>query len=158
MSVVMTFLTYNREAEEAARHYVSVVPGSRITRVLRYGAGAPLADTVMTVTFELAGRPFVALNAGQDFGFANGMSIAVLCDTQDEVDRIWDGLLEGGGKTLACGWLTDRWGVAWQVTPRILPELLADPDPAKAKRVFDAMVAMVKLDIATIVAAAAGRG
>jgi len=157
MADLQTFLTYERQAEEAAQLYCAVVPGSRITKVLRYGDAAPqLAGTVMTVAFELAGQPFVALNAGQSFGFANGISLAVLCDTQAELDRVWDGLLEGGGKPIACGWLTDRFGVAWQVTPKMLPELLADPDPAKAQRAFAAMTSMVKLDIAALRAAAEG--
>jgi predicted 3-demethylubiquinone-9 3-methyltransferase (glyoxalase superfamily) len=110
----------------------------------------------MTVVFELGGRPFVALNAGQDFGFGNGVSIAVMCDTQAELDRVWDGLLDGGGKPIACGWLTDRFGVAWQVTPTMLPALLASPDRAKAQRAFTAMTGMIKLDIAQLQAAADG--
>jgi predicted 3-demethylubiquinone-9 3-methyltransferase (glyoxalase superfamily) len=157
MAETLTFLTYERQAEEAAQLYCAVVPGSRITQVLRYGEGGPVpAGTVMTVAFELAGRPFVALNAGQSFGFANGVSIAVMCDTQAEVDRVWDGLLEGGGQPLACGWLTDCFGVAWQVTPTILPRLLADPDHAKAQRAFTAMSGMIKLDVARLRAAAEG--
>ncbi|HEX5818094.1 MAG TPA: VOC family protein [Gemmatimonadales bacterium] len=157
MADTLTFLTYERQAEEAAQLYCAVVPGSRITEVLRYGDGGPVpAGTVMTVAFELAGRPFVALNAGQSFGFANGISIAVMCDTQAELDHVWDGLLEGGGQALACGWLTDRFGVAWQVTPKMLPQLLADPDHAKAQRAFTAMCGMTKLDVEAIRVAAAG--
>jgi predicted 3-demethylubiquinone-9 3-methyltransferase (glyoxalase superfamily) len=155
MSSVLTFLTYDLQAEEAARLYCSLIPRSRILQVTRYGEGAPLpAGTVMTVFFELDGRPFVALNAGRGFTFGNGVSIAAMCDTQADVDRIWDGLLEGGGQAIACGWLTDRFGVAWQVTPEILPTLLADADPGRRQRVFAAMCAMTKLDIAALQAAA----
>jgi predicted 3-demethylubiquinone-9 3-methyltransferase (glyoxalase superfamily) len=157
MADILTFLTYERQAEEAAQLYCSIVPDSRITKVLRYGTGGPMpAGAVMTVEFELAGRPFIALNAGQDFGFGNGVSIAVMCETKAELDRVWDGLLDGGGKPMACGWLTDRYGVAWQVTPKILPQLLADPDPAKAQRAFTAMSGMIKLDVEAIRVAAAG--
>ena len=157
MADIITFLTYGRQAEEAAQLYCAVVPGSRITKVLHYGTGGPMpAGAVMTVEFELAGRPFIALNAGQDFGFGNGVSIAVMCDTQEALDRVWAGLLDGGGKPMACGWLTDRYGVAWQVTPTMLPRLLADPDPAKAQRAFTAMSGMIKLDIEALRAAAEG--
>jgi predicted 3-demethylubiquinone-9 3-methyltransferase (glyoxalase superfamily) len=154
---VHTFLTYARQAEEAAQLYCAAIPGSRIKQVLRYGEGGPMpAGSVMTVVFELGGRPFVALNAGQDFAFGNGVSIAVMCDTQAELDQVWDGLLEGGGKPIACGWLADRFGVAWQVTPTMLPALLAGPDRAKAQRAFTAMTGMIKLDIEAIRAAAEG--
>lgn len=157
MADIITFVTYEWQAEEAAQLYCAVVPGSRITQVLRYGEGGPaLAGSVMTVSFELAGRPFVALNAGQSFPFGNGVSIAVMCDTQAELDRVWDGLLAGGGKPMACGWLTDRFGVAWQVTPTLLPALLADPDSARAQRAFTAMSGMIKLDIDAVLAAADG--
>ncbi len=125
------------QAEEAARFYTSIFPSSRILQVTHYpdlGPDFPFpAGTVMTVAFELDGREFVALNGGPQFSFSQGISISVQCDTQEEVDRYWDRLLEGGTPQ-ACGWLTDRFGVSWQINPKLLMELISDPDRAKAKR------------------------
>jgi predicted 3-demethylubiquinone-9 3-methyltransferase (glyoxalase superfamily) len=106
----------------------------------------------MTITFELAGQEFVALNGGSSFTFAQGISLSVTCDTQDEVDELWEKLSEGGEKG-PCGWLTDKFGVSWQVTPRVLDEMLADPDPDKANRVMEAMLRMGKIEIAPLRAA-----
>ncbi len=155
MPQITTFLTFNNQAEEAARFYTSIFPNSRITQVTRYpdlgqgqaGSGSPLAPagSVMTVAFELLGRPFVALNGGPSFSFSQGISIYVECDTQEEVDRYWDRLLEGGTPQ-ACGWLTDRFGVSWQINPKILMEMISDPDPARAKKATTAMMGMVKID------------
>lgn len=156
MPQITTFLTYNNQAEEAARFYTSIFPNSRITQVTRYpdlgpgpggpNSGLPPAGSVMTVAFELDGREFVALNGGPQFSFSQGISISVQCDTQQEVDRYWDRLLEGGTPQ-ACGWLTDRFGVSWQINPTILMELISDPDPAKAQKAMAAMMGMVKIDI-----------
>ncbi len=150
MPEITTFLTFNDQAEEAARFYTSIFPNSRISQITRYpelGEGFPIAaGTVMTVTFELDGRPFVALNGGPNFAFSQGISISVLCDTQEEVDRYWEGLLAGGGKPVACGWLTDRFGVSWQINPKLLIELISDPDPERAKKAMTAMMGMVKID------------
>ena len=154
MPKIVTFLTFKDQAEEAARFYTSVVPNSRVTQVTRYpdlGEKFPFPKgTVMTVAFELDGREFVALNGGPSFTFSQGISISVLCDTQAEVDRIWDGLLAGGGTPVACGWLTDKFGVSWQINPKRLIELISDPDPARAKKAMTAMMGMVKIDSAAL--------
>lgn len=152
MPEIITFLTYNDQAEDAARLYTSVFPNSRITGVTRYPdiPNLPAAGSVMTVAFELNGRPFVALNGGPEFTFSMGFSISVLCDTQDEVDRYWNALVTGGGQEVACGWLTDTFGVSWQITPRRLMEMLGDPDPDKVKKAMGAMMTMKKIDIAAL--------
>lgn len=158
MPDLLTFLTYDDQAEEAARFYCSVFPDAEIGRITRFGAAGPgPKGAVQTIEFELAGREFVALNGGPQFQFSDGISISVQCDTQDEIDRYWDALSKGG-EALACGWLRDRWGVAWQVNPKILLEMLADPDPEKAKRAFDAMLQMTKIDIATLQRAVSEKG
>jgi predicted 3-demethylubiquinone-9 3-methyltransferase (glyoxalase superfamily) len=158
MPRITTFLTYGLEAEEAARFYVSVFPNSRIVEVLRYREGAPMpAGTVMTVAFELDGQPFMALNAGSRFAFGEGVSLAVACETQEELDRYWARLTDGGREG-PCGWLTDRFGVTWQVYPAHLPRLLAQEDAAAAERTMSAMGAMKRLDIAQLEAASAGVG
>lgn len=147
MSHITTFLTYDHEAEQAARFYTSIFPDSRITRVTTYPdiEGLPPAGSVMTVEFELMGRPFVALNGGPQFSFSQGISISVQCDTQQEVDEYWARLAEGGHE-VACGWVTDRFGVSWQVNPKLLTELIADADPDRARKAMQAMMGMVKID------------
>jgi predicted 3-demethylubiquinone-9 3-methyltransferase (glyoxalase superfamily) len=154
MPDITTFLTFNDQAEEAARFYCSVFPGSRITQVTHYPDLGPefpfAAGSVMTVAFELLGRAFVALNGGPSFSFSQGFSISVVCETQEEVDRYWDALLAGGGTPVMCGWLTDRFGVSWQINPRILMELISDPDPNRAKKAMTAMLGMVKIDSAEL--------
>lgn len=148
MPKITTFLTYDNQAEAAARFYVSVFKNSRIRSLTYYGEGAPgPAGTVMTVTFELDGQEFVALNGGPHFKFTDGVSLSVECHTQAEVDAYWE-QLSAGGEPGPCGWLTDQFGLAWQINPAILRELLSDPDAHKAKRVMDAMLKMSKLDIA----------
>lgn len=158
MPDITTFLTFNDQAEQAARFYTSIFPNSHITEITHYpdlGPEFPFkAGTVMTVTFTLDGRDFVALNGGPQFSFSEGFSIAVQCETQAEVDRYWDRLLEGGGKPTACGWLTDRFGVAWQVTPAVLMRMLSDPDPTRIQKAMRAMMTMVKLDADAIQRAA----
>ena len=150
MPQITTFLTFKDQAEEAARFYTSIFPNSRITQITHYPDLGPefpyKAGTVMTVAFTLDGREFVALNGGPHFVFSQGISIAVTCDTQQEVDRYWNRLLEGGGQGVACGWLTDRFGVSWQIDPRNLIEAISDPDPVKVKKAMTAMMTMVKID------------
>jgi predicted 3-demethylubiquinone-9 3-methyltransferase (glyoxalase superfamily) len=154
---VRTCLWFATGAEEAATLYTSLIPDSRIDSVQRSPADNPSCKTgdVLVVEFTLGGRAFQGLNGGTALPPSNSMSLSVLCEDQAEVDRIWYGLLEGGA-TQACGWLNDRWGHAWQIVPKILPHYLADPDPAKAKRVMEAMMTMIKLDLAALEAAAQG--
>lgn len=146
-------------AEAAAGFYVSLLPDSRIDRIVASPASTPSTaegDTVV-VEFTLAGRSYMALNGGE-FGFAPNMSVSfsVDCDDQAEVDRLWAAILGSGGAEVQCGWITDRWGYPWQIVPRVMTQLLGDPDRAKAKRAMTAMMTMVKLDIAEIEAAAQG--
>lgn len=150
MPRVLTFLTFNDQAEEAARFYTSIFPNSRITGTTRFPEGAPApSGSVMTVSFELDGREFVALNGGPQFSFGQGISISVQCDAQEEVDEYWAKLTEGG-EEVACGWLTDKFGVSWQINPSILMEMLSNPDPAKVKKAMDAMYTMKKIDTAAL--------
>jgi predicted 3-demethylubiquinone-9 3-methyltransferase (glyoxalase superfamily) len=148
MPKITTFLTFNDRAEEAVELYTSVFEDSKITATNRYpeagGAGTP--GQLMTASFELAGREFVALNGGSSFTFSQGISLLVSCETQEEVDHYWDRLSEGG-EPGPCGWLTDKFGVSWQVAPRVLGEMLSDPDPEKAGRVMQAMLQMRKIEI-----------
>jgi len=154
MQKIVPFLWFDNQAEEAATFYTSVFPNSRIRNVTRYGAagaeasGMP-ADSVMTVEFELNGLEFVALNGGPAFAFSPAVSFAVGCDTQEEVDYLWERLSEGGN-TQQCGWLTDKYEVTWQITPTVLPRMLQDADKRRSERVMKAMVQMVKLDIALL--------
>lgn len=148
MQKITTFLWFDKEAEAAAKHYTSIFTDSRIVEVQRYGASGPReTGTVMTVTFELHGQRFVALNGGPEFTFNEAISLYVDCTSQDEVDELWARLGEGG-EPGPCGWLKDKFGVSWQIVPQRLQELLSDPDPAKADRVMRAMLAMKKIDIA----------
>lgn len=148
MPEIVTFMTFNDQAEAAAEQYTSVFPNSRITKVTRAPAtdGGPAEGGVMTVAFELDGRPFVALNGGPSFSFSQGISISVQCDTQAEVDAYWEGLLAGGGEEVACGWLTDRFGVSWQINPKLLMELITHEDKAIAGKAMNAMMGMKKID------------
>jgi len=149
MQKITTFLAYNTQAEEAAKLYTSVFKNSKILNTTRYGDGAPPEYTkgsVMTVTFQLDGQTFVAMNGGSHFKFSDGISLSVSCETQEEIDQLWEKLSEGGKKG-PCGWLTDRFGVSWQIIPSVLPQLVGDRDPAKAKRAMQAMLKMTKLDI-----------
>lgn len=150
MPQIRTFLTFNSQAEEAARFYTSVFPNSRITRITRYpdlGPASPAKPgSVMTVEFTLDGREFTALNGGPQFAFSQGISIAVLCDTQAQVDEYWNKFVAAGGTPVACGWITDHFGVSWQIDPKALLEMIADPDPVKAGKAMQAMMTMVKID------------
>ncbi len=159
-SKIFTHLWYAEEAEEAARFYCSVFPDSRVDRVtplLSESPGGP-AGSVKVVDFTLFGQRFQAISAGSHHDFNDAISIVVLCDDQAELDRYWNALLEGGGKVQACGWLIDRFGLRWQIVPAVLDKMMRDKDPARSKRVTDAMLKMVKLDIATLEKAYRSRG
>ncbi|MEY4880171.1 MAG: hypothetical protein RJB62_1640 [Pseudomonadota bacterium] len=155
-------LWFNRDAEEAAQLYISVFGDGKINKITRYGKegfefhGMP-EGTAMTVDFTLAGQNFLALNGGPAFTFSEAVSLIIRCSDQDEVDHFWNGLgPAGGGTESQCGWLKDKFGFSWQVTPTILNELMSDPDKAKASRVMNAMLQMKKIDIAELKRAAAG--
>jgi predicted 3-demethylubiquinone-9 3-methyltransferase (glyoxalase superfamily) len=148
----------DNRGEEAAAFYTELFPDSRIIDIARYGPGSPGPEgQVMTVDFELGGRPFLALNGGPEPGyhFSEAISFQVFCDSQEEVDRYWAAFGEGG-EPGPCGWIKDRFGLSWQVVPTRLPELLQDPDREKSQRVMAAMMKMGKLEIAGLEAAAAG--
>jgi predicted 3-demethylubiquinone-9 3-methyltransferase (glyoxalase superfamily) len=147
MPQIAPFLWFDGKTDEAVNVYTSIFPNSRITNVSRYGdAGPGPKGSIMSATFELDGRQFMALNGGPMFQFTPAISFFVHCETQDEIDRYWARLSEGG-QGQQCGWLTDRFGVSWQIVPTILGRYLTDPDPEKANRVMQAMLRMVKLDI-----------
>ncbi|MDH6707431.1 putative 3-demethylubiquinone-9 3-methyltransferase (glyoxalase superfamily) [Kitasatospora sp. MAA19] len=157
MQKISTFLWFDDQAEEAAAFYTSLFPNSRITQVNRYGeAGPGAAGSVMTVVFELAGRPYVALNGGPEFTFSEAISLQVDCADQQEVDELWAKLTADGGQEGPCGWLKDRYGLSWQIVPRVLNELITDPDRAKADRVTAAMLRMQKIDVRQLLDAARG--
>jgi predicted 3-demethylubiquinone-9 3-methyltransferase (glyoxalase superfamily) len=150
MQKITTFLWFDRNAEEAAAFYVSIFKNSRITNVSRYGDGALFPKgTVMTVSFELEGQGFIALNGGPHFTFTEAISLYVDCETQAEVDDLWTKLTAGGEES-QCAWLKDRYGLSWQIVPNRLITLLQDPDPKKAGRVMQAMLRMRKIDIAAL--------
>lgn len=150
MPQIKTFLTFNDQAEEAARFYTSIFPNSEITRTARYpdlGPQSPfVTGDVMTVEFTLNGREFVALNGGPQFTFSQGCSIAVLCDTQEQLDEYWDRFVEAGGTPVACGWITDQFGVSWQIDPKLLIEMISGDDQERAAKAMQAMMGMVKID------------
>ena len=152
MPEIRTFLTFDHQAEEAARFYTSIFPNSKITRTTRYPDLGPefpyKAGNVMTVEFTLLGREFVALNGGggANFAFTQGISINVLCDTQQQVDEYWDKFVTAGGTPVACGWITDHFGVSWQIDPKLLIDMITDRDPVKAAKAMQAMMTMVKID------------
>jgi predicted 3-demethylubiquinone-9 3-methyltransferase (glyoxalase superfamily) len=147
MQRISPFLWFDHEAEEAVNFYVSIFDDSRITSVDRYPEGAPgPTGEVMTMSFELEGQEFIALNGGPQFSFTQAISFFVHCEDQAEVDRLWKQLTEGGEEQ-PCGWLIDRFGLTWQIVPNRLGELLRDPDPARAQRAMQAMLQMSKIDI-----------
>lgn len=155
-STITPCLWFDLEAEEAAAFYVSLFPNSRITEITHYNeAGMRPAGTVMTVAFELDGRPFIGLNGGTQFTFNEAISFQVPCDSQEEVDRYWDAFGEGGEHG-PCGWVKDRFGVSWQVFPRRLIELLRESDDETAERVTEAMLKMREMDLDALERAAAG--
>jgi predicted 3-demethylubiquinone-9 3-methyltransferase (glyoxalase superfamily) len=155
---ITPFLWYAREAEEAAKFYTGIFPDSRVTRVSTLPSESPSGPpgSVKVVEFELFGQSFVAMSAGPLDPFNHAVSFVVNCEDQAELDRYWNALLEGGGSPEECGWLKDRFGLSWQIIPTVLGELMADRDQAKAKRAADAMLKMVKLDIAALKKAHAG--
>src|SRR5262245_5965510 len=157
---IIPFLWFDHEAEEAAKFYVSVFKNSKLGKVSRYGkegheVHGMKAGTVMTAEFEIEGMKFVALNGGPHFKFTEAVSFQVACENQVEVDYFWDKLREGGGQESQCGWLKDKYGLSWQVTPKILPDLFKSENAEKAGRVMNAMLKMRKLDIAALQNAAA---
>jgi predicted 3-demethylubiquinone-9 3-methyltransferase (glyoxalase superfamily) len=141
---ITTFLTFDGQAEEAVAFYTSVFEDSRVLSTTRH------EGALLTATFELAGQEFMALNGGPSFSFSQGISLFVDCETQEEVDDLWERLTAGGGEPGPCGWLTDRFGVSWQIIPRALGELLGDEDREKAQRVMQAMLQMSKIEIAEL--------
>jgi predicted 3-demethylubiquinone-9 3-methyltransferase (glyoxalase superfamily) len=157
MPTITPFLWFDDQAEEAVQFYLSVFPNSRVVDVARYGETGPApSGSVMTVRFQLDGTEFVALNGGPDhYGFDESISFVIDCPTQEDVDRYWQALSEGG-EELACGWLKDRFGLRWQVVPSELPALLGDPDRERAQRAMQSMLTMRKLDIRVMKQAADG--
>jgi predicted 3-demethylubiquinone-9 3-methyltransferase (glyoxalase superfamily) len=157
MQKITPFLWFDGTAEEAARFYISIFKNSKLGDVTRYGEASPgPKGTVMTVSFQIEGQGFIALNGGPLFKFTPAISFFVSCDTQKEVDEMWE-KLSAGGETQQCGWLTDKFGVSWQIIPKALGEMMGDQDPKKAQRVMQAMLKMVKLDIAGLKRAYEGR-
>jgi predicted 3-demethylubiquinone-9 3-methyltransferase (glyoxalase superfamily) len=151
MQKITPFLWFDDNAEEAMHHYVAVFKNSKIGSVTRYGDGAPLPKgTAMSVTFQLEGQDFMALNGGPMFKFTEAISLFVSCQTQEEVDELWTKLCADGGAPQRCGWLKDKFGLSWQIIPTVLSELLGDPDRARAGRVMQAMLAMEKIDISAL--------
>src|SRR5262245_58482130 len=154
---VTPFLWFDDNAEQAIDHYCSIFKRSKVLSTSRYGEGSPFPKgTLMSATFELDGLRLMALNGGPHYKLTEAFSLFVECETQAELDEIWDKLLEGGGTPTRCGWLRDRFGLSWQVIPAVLPKLLGDNDAAKAGRALQAMLSMVKLDIAALERAHAG--
>ena len=150
MQKITTFITFNNQAEEAVNFYVSIFRNSKIVSMSRYGEGGPgPKGSVMSASFLLEGQEFVALNGGPQFTFADGISLFVNCETQEEVDKLWDKLSEGGEKG-PCGWLKDKFGVSWQIIPTALGQMLQDKDPRKSQNVMQAMLQMTKIDIAAL--------
>jgi predicted 3-demethylubiquinone-9 3-methyltransferase (glyoxalase superfamily) len=159
---ITPFLWFEDQAEEAANFYVSIFERSRVTGVTHYGeaaskaAGRPIGS-VMTVVFELAGQEFTAINGGPEFKLTEAISFVVNCKNQKEVDHFWEKLTSDGGQEVQCGWLKDKFGMSWQVTPRVLLEMIADKDPERAQRAMAAMMTMKKIDIAELEEAFGGR-
>lgn len=148
---ITPMLWFDNQAEEAMNFYLSAFKNSRVLGVTRYGKTGPGPEgSVMTAAFEIEGQEFTALNAGPQFKFTEAVSFVVNCDSQEEVDYFWDKLREGGGQESQCGWLKDRFGLSWQVTPVALPKMLSDPDPQKRERVMKAMMQMIKIDLPTL--------
>ncbi len=158
MTKISPHLWYTDKADEAAMFYASIFPDSRVDSVTPIASDTPSgpANTIKVVEFTLCGQSFLAIGAGPHDPFNDAISLHVTCEDQAELDRYWNGLLEGGGKAVACGWLTDRYGVRWQISPRILGELMKSKQPGVAKRVADAMLKMVKFDVAELERAAKG--
>jgi predicted 3-demethylubiquinone-9 3-methyltransferase (glyoxalase superfamily) len=156
MAKITPVLWFDGQAEEAANFYVTLLPNSHVDNVSRSPADTPSgpAGYVLTVDFTLAGQQFQGLNGGPEFKFNESISFAVDCADQAEVDRLWDALTSNGGEESVCGWLKDRYGLSWQIIPHRLGELLSDPDPGRAQRAMEAMLKMVKIDVAELERAA----
>ena len=155
---ITTYLWFDREAEEAANLYTSIFKNSEILNVARYGdAGPGPKGTAMTVNFQLDGQEFIALNGGPMYKSTEAISLLVDCETQEEVDRLWNKLTADGGEESMCGWLKDKFGLSWQIIPSALFQLMSDPDPEKSKRVMEAMLQMKKIDVPTLERAHAGK-
>ena len=155
---ITPFLWFDTQAEKAANFYVSIFKNSKVTAITRYGDSGPgNKGSVMTVAFTLDGQQFTALNAGPQFPFTEAVSFVVNCETQNEIDYFWEKLSADGGSTGPCGWLKDKFGLSWQVSPIVLGEMLSNPDKAKAARVMNAMMEMDKIDIAELKKAYAGK-
>jgi predicted 3-demethylubiquinone-9 3-methyltransferase (glyoxalase superfamily) len=156
---LITHLWYSTEAEEAARFYASVFPDSSVERVTVLPTETPSgpAGSVSVVEFTVLGQPLMAISAGPHHEFNDAISLLVNCDSQEELDRYWNAILKNGGKPQACGWIIDKYGLRWQITPTVLGEMIADQDRAKAKRATDEMMKQVKLDIPKLQAAYEGR-
>jgi predicted 3-demethylubiquinone-9 3-methyltransferase (glyoxalase superfamily) len=155
MQKISPFLWFNDNAEDAMNFYLSVFKDSKVIRVAHNPPGAPGPEgALLMASIQLEGQEISLMNGGPGHPLTDAISLTVNCNTQEEVDYYWNKLLEGGGKEIACGWLKDRFGLYWQITPVILPQLISDPDKAKAGRVMQAMMKMIKLDIAAIKAAA----
>ena len=150
-------LWFDGDAEEAAKFYVSLLPNSHIDEVFRSPADTPSgkAGSVLTVEFTLAGTRYLGLNGGSNFTFNQAVSFMINCDSQEEVDRLWNAI-KREGKEIACGWISDKWGLPWQIVPNRLSELIKDPDPVRARRAMEAMMQMVKIDIAELERAVKG--
>lgn len=156
MQKITPFLWFNDQAEEAVKFYTSIFKNSKVGAIARYGDSGPgPAGSVMTASFELEGQPFIALNGGPVFKFTEAVSFVVNCESQQEVDYYWDNLLKGGTPS-QCGWLKDQFGLSWQIVPAALSKLLSSKDAQKSRRVMEAMLKMVKLDIKTLEEAAEG--
>jgi predicted 3-demethylubiquinone-9 3-methyltransferase (glyoxalase superfamily) len=155
---IATCLWFNKNAEEAAKFYAATFPDSRVTGVHKAPSDYPSgkAGDVLTVDFTVLGQSFVGLNGGPEFKFDEAISFQVFTDTQEETDRYWNAIVKGGGEESVCGWCKDKFGLSWQIVPRVLIDGMNDPDTAAAKRVMDAMMTMKKIDIAKIEAARAG--
>ena len=149
---IYPFFWYAKEAEEAAKFYASVFPNSRVDRVVTMQSESPSGPpgSVKVVDFTLFGQKFQAMTAGPHHDFNDAILMVVECDDQAELDRYWSALLSNGGQPQACGWLIDRFGLRWQIVPAVLVKMMADPDPVRSKRVSDAMLQMIKLDIAKL--------
>src|SRR5438309_3844812 len=162
MQKITPFLWFDDQAEEAAKFYTSIFKNSKVGKITRYGesaekaAGRP-AGSVMTVEFELEGQKFTALNGGPVFKFNESISFVVNCETQEEVDYFWEKLTADGGQAVECGWLKDKFGLSWQITPTVLIDMLNDKDPKKAGQVMNAMMQMQKIEINKLKAAYAGK-
>ena len=162
MQKITPFLWFDNQAEEAAKFYTTVFKNSKVGRILRYNetsaktAGRP-AGSVLTIEFEIGGQKFTALNGGPQFKFNESVSFVVNCETQNEVDYFWEKLTAGGGQESECGWLKDKFGLSWQITPTVLIDMLNDKDPKKAGQVMKAMMQMQKIEINKLKAAYAGK-